>query len=98
VIAQSRAAGTAVPRATVVALVVAKAPPPPSTRPPAPPPTRTGCDPSYPDVCLEQGTGDYDCSGGSGNGPNYVDGPIVVRPPDPFDLDANHDGTGCENG
>jgi hypothetical protein len=31
-----------------------------------------------------------------GNGPNYVEGPIRVRPPDPFDLDRDHDGEGCE--
>lgn len=30
------------------------------------------------------------------NGPNYVDGPIRVRPPDPFDLDRDGDGVGCE--
>ena len=32
------------------------------------------CDPAYPDVCLHQGIGDYDCAGGSGNGPNYYRG------------------------
>jgi hypothetical protein len=37
---------------------------------------------------------DHDCAGGSGNGPKYVQGPVKVRPPDPFDLDA--DGLGCE--
>src|SRR6266511_355332 len=41
------------------------------------------CDPAYPDACLHDGIGDYDCAGGSGNGPNYVRGPIRVRPPDP---------------
>lgn len=59
-------------------------------------PTRN-CDPSYPDVCLHDGIGDYDCAGGSGNGPNYVDGPIQVRAPDPFGLDRDGDGIGCEN-
>src|SRR6266508_3435952 len=42
------------------------------------------CDPAYPDACLHDGIGDYDCAGGSGNGPNYVEGPITVRAPDPF--------------
>jgi hypothetical protein len=37
-----------------------------------------------------------DCAGGSGNGPNYVRGPIRVRPPDPFGLDRDGDGVGCE--
>jgi hypothetical protein len=32
--------------------------------------------------------------GGSGNGPEYVDGPVRVRPPDPFDLDREGDGWG----
>lgn len=55
------------------------------------------CDPAYPDVCLHDGIGDYDCAGGSGNGPNYVSGPIRVRSPDPFGLDADGDGVGCES-
>jgi hypothetical protein len=54
------------------------------------------CDPAYPDACLHDGIGDYDCAGGSGNGPNYVRGPIRVRPPDPFGLDRDGDGVGCE--
>jgi hypothetical protein len=54
------------------------------------------CDPAYPDACLHDGIGDYDCAGGSGNGPNYVEGPIRVRAPDPFGLDRDGDGVGCE--
>jgi hypothetical protein len=54
------------------------------------------CDPAYPSVCLHDGIGDYDCAGGSGNGPNYVRGPITVRSPDPFGLDRDGDGIGCE--
>ncbi|WP_322770704.1 hypothetical protein [Frankia sp. Cr1] len=72
---------------------------------PAPRPATTAaaapagnCDPAYPDVCLHDGIGDYDCAGGTGDGPNYVRGPLRVRSPDPFKLDGNHDGTGCENG
>jgi hypothetical protein len=90
VASQSRPAGTPVLPATVIALVIAQAQPPP------PPPA--DCDPAYPDVCLGDGIGDYDCAAGSGNGPNYVEGPIAVRPPDPFDLDRDGDGVGCENG
>jgi hypothetical protein len=83
-----------------VSLVVAKTPPPPPSTAPPPPPTapEQGCDPSYPDVCLDPAVEDYDCAGGSGNGPEYVEGPIRVRPPDPFDLDRDGDGWGCENG
>jgi beta-lactam-binding protein with PASTA domain len=101
VISQSPKAGALVLPSTAVTLVVAKArpaPPPPST---APPPSTTpaqNCDPSYPDMCLDPAIEDYDCAGGSGNGPEYVEGPIRVRPPDPFDLDREGDGWGCENG
>ena len=56
------------------------------------------CDPSYPIVCLHDGIGDYDCAGGKGNGPNYVSGPVTVTGSDPFGLDADHDGIGCESG
>jgi hypothetical protein len=72
---------------------------PPTTRP-APKTTSApagNCDPAYPGSCLHDGIGDYDCSGGSGNGPNYVSGPIRVRAPDPFDLDRDGDGIGCED-
>ena len=54
------------------------------------------CDPSYVGVCLHDGIGDYDCKGGSGNGPNYVEGPFQVVGADPFGLDADHDGVGCD--
>ena len=54
--------------------------------------------PSYRGVCLKQGIGDYDCSSGTGNGPNYVRGPVDVVGPDEFDLDRDGDGVGCENG
>ena len=90
-------------------LTDAPAPPlpvePPTTDPvpiePAPseptlaPPAGNNCDPAYPDVCLADGVGDWDCAGGNGNGPNYIKGPIRVRPPDPFKLDGNGDGTAC---
>ena len=65
--------------------------------PPGQPPDDGACDPSYPDSCLQVGIGDYDCAGGSGNGPNYVEGPIRVLAPDPFGLDADGDGVGCES-
>lgn len=54
-----------------------------------------GCNPYYPSVCLDK-QGDYDCASGSGNGPNYVSGPITVLPPDPYGLDRDGDGIGCE--
>ena len=62
-----------------------------------PTPARSGnCHPSYVGVCLQMGIGDYDCAGGSGNGPNYVQGPFQVIGYDEFGLDRNGDGVGCE--
>jgi hypothetical protein len=90
VISQSHKAGAWVLPDSTISLVAAKTPPAPE-----PPPN---CDPSYPDVCLDPAVEDYDCAGGSGNGPGYVEGPIRVLPPDPFDLDREGDGVGCENG
>ena len=54
------------------------------------------CSSSYVGVCLLVGIGDYDCAGGSGNGPNYVRGPVRVVGSDPFGLDRDGDGWGCE--
>jgi hypothetical protein len=89
-----------VPKLVGMKLASAKAPPPPPTTAPPPPSTAPSrnCDPSYPDVCLDPDAEDYDCAGGSGNGPRYVEGPIRVWPPDPFDLDREGDGWGCERG
>jgi PASTA domain len=100
VISQSRKAGAGVLPDTTITLVVAKAPPPPPpTAPPAPPPTAPprNCHPSYQGECLKVGIGDYDCAGGSGNGPNYVQGTVRVVGPDEFDLDRDGDGWGCES-
>jgi hypothetical protein len=95
VLSQSRRTGARVGSDSRITVVVAKAPP---TTAPPPPPTSAprNCDPSYPDVCLNPNAEDYDCAGGSGNGPLYVEGPISVSPPDPFGLDADGDGVGCE--
>ena len=100
VISQSRKAGAGVLPDTTITLVVAKAPPPPPppTAPPAPPstPPPENCHDSYRGECLKVGIGDYDCAGGSGNGPNYVQGTVRVVGPDEFDLDRDGDGLGCE--
>lgn len=56
----------------------------------------SGCHPSY-TPCVPIAS-DVDRSSGSGNGPVYVDGPVQVTGPDEYDLDADHDGIGCENG
>lgn len=41
---------------------------------------------------------DQDCLGGPGDGPYYVAGPVRVGSYDPYDLDRDGDGIGCENG
>jgi hypothetical protein len=53
------------------------------------------CHPSYTGACLDPNASDYDCIGGSGNGPKYT-GKVRVVGPDVFRLDADHDGWGCE--
>lgn len=67
----------------------------PTARPPKPAPP-ANCHPSYEGACLKEGIGDYDCLGGSGNGPNYVRGPVYVVDYDEFGLDRDGDGIGCE--
>lgn len=56
----------------------------------------SNCHPSYTGACLLPNASDYDCAGGSGNGPYYVEGPVYVVGPDVFGLDADGDGVGCE--
>jgi hypothetical protein len=51
------------------------------------------CTPGY-SPCLAPAS-DYDCRGGSGNGPKYT-GPVRVTGSDPYDLDRDGDGKACE--
>ena len=44
--------------------------------------------------CLHPAS-DYDCRGGSGNGPRYT-GTVRVTGSDPYGLDSDNDGWGCE--
>jgi hypothetical protein len=53
------------------------------------------CHPSY-DPCLDPNASDYDCAGGSGDGPEYT-GYVTVTGPDDYGLDSDGDGTGCES-
>jgi hypothetical protein len=55
------------------------------------------CDPNYRGRCLRPNVSDYDCAGGSGNGPYYVSGPFRVVGYDHYRLDADHDGIACES-
>jgi hypothetical protein len=54
------------------------------------------CDPSYKGACLDPDAADYDCEGGSGDGPDYT-GPVSVVGEDHFDLDRDGDGSACES-
>lgn len=53
------------------------------------------CDPSYAGACLDRFASDYDCEGGSGDGPLYT-GTVSVVGEDHYGLDANSNGVGCE--
>jgi hypothetical protein len=61
---------------------------------PAPPPPPADCQ-GY-DPCIAPGP-DVDCAGGEGNGPRYS-GPVRVYGSDPYGLDSDGDGYGCEDG
>jgi hypothetical protein len=52
------------------------------------------CDPNY-SGCLDPYSPDYDCAGGSGDGPDYT-GTVTVLGEDHYGLDADSDGIGCE--
>lgn len=54
----------------------------------------SNCTPGY-SPCLPYAS-DYDCAGGSGNGPKYVYGTVRVTGSDPYDLDPDGDGYGCD--
>ena len=53
----------------------------------------TDCTPGY-EPCLPPAA-DYDCEGGSGDGPAYT-GRVYVTGGDPYGLDRDGNGVGCE--
>lgn len=73
---------------SVVQIVVANV-----VRPVAPPAPVSNCTSGY-SPCLAPAP-DYDCAGGSGDGPQYT-GFVRVTGSDPYDLDADGDGVACE--
>jgi hypothetical protein len=88
------------PTTTTTTTVAQPPPPPPTTEQPAPPPPladpapQQECDPNY-SGCVPIAS-DVDCAGGSGNGPEYAEGPIQVIGEDIYDLDRDGNGTACE--
>lgn len=63
-------------------------------RPVAPAPAPSNCTSGY-TPCLAPAP-DYDCAGGSGDGPKYT-GYVRVTGSDPYGLDADGDGVACES-
>lgn len=55
--------------------------------------TANGCNSNY-EGCVPNAS-DVDCAGGSGNGPEYVSGPIRVIGTDVYGLDRDGDGYAC---
>jgi hypothetical protein len=53
------------------------------------------CDPNYAGACLRPDVSDYDCAGGSGDGPYYT-GRVDVVGSDHYGLDRDGDGVACE--
>lgn len=56
---------------------------------------KTECDSNYEGACVPIAS-DVDCAGGSGNGPEYVSGPVYVVGDDIYELDREGDGVACE--
>lgn len=84
---------TTAPPTTTTTTAPPPPPPPTTTAPPAAP---SGCDPNYTGACVPIAS-DVDCAGGSGNGPEYVQGPVTIVGTDIYDLDGGGTpGIGCE--
>jgi hypothetical protein len=92
VISQAPAGGTGARPGRMVTIVLAKLQPSTSGGGGGP-----SCTPGY-SPCLPLGPSDYDCYGGSGDGPAYTQPGVVyqVSGSDPYGLDADNDGQGCE--
>ena len=58
-------------------------------------PIQANCHPSYQGACLNPNASDYDCAGGTGDGPFFT-GRVIVVGQDVFRLDHDNDGIGCE--
>ncbi len=54
------------------------------------------CDPNYTGACVPIAS-DVDCAGGSGDGPEYVDGPVTVVGDDVYDLNRDSDNIACDS-
>jgi hypothetical protein len=90
VLSQSVSPGTEVRGGRTIRLVISKGPKP---QPPSQP-----CTSGYSPCLVYHGGADYDCYGGTGDGPYYTEPGVVytVSGSDPYGLDASNDGSGCE--
>lgn len=89
VLRQTPVGSTRVKPHSVITVVVASL-----VRPVAAPQPAATCTSGY-SPCLAPAS-DYDCAGGSGDGPRYT-GYVTVTGSDPYDLDADGDGVACES-
>jgi hypothetical protein len=71
------------------------APAPPAQQAPPVAAPAPGCDSNYAGACVPVAS-DVDCAGGSGNGPEYVRGPVRIVGSDIYDLDRDGDGIACD--
>jgi resuscitation-promoting factor RpfB len=88
-VSESPSDGTRAKPGTVVTLVIADLHKPPTLSPAS----NSNCTPGY-TPCLPPAS-DYDCEGGSGDGPKYT-GLVHVTGSDPYALDVDGDGVGCD--
>ena len=63
---------------------------------PVPQAPSSSCDSNYSGACVPVAR-DVDCSGGSGNGPAYVSGPVTVIGDDIYGLDRDGYGDACDS-
>lgn len=60
------------------------------------PKPESNCDPNYAGACVPVAY-DVDCAGGSGDGPEYVQGPVRVVGDDVYDLNSDDDNIACDS-
>lgn len=89
VISQSPSGGSRAKPGANVTLVISDLQKPPTLSSAG----NSNCTPGY-SPCLPPAS-DYDCEGGSGDGPKYT-GLVQITGSDPYDLDRDGDGTACE--
>lgn len=90
VLSESPSGGSRVKPGSLVTLVVSDLHKPPALSSAS----SSNCTPGY-SPCLPPAS-DYDCEGGSGDGPKYT-GYVTVTGSDPYDLDNDGDGVACES-